>query len=339
MATKFDVAVMHDFYVDRLLYWDTIGGIARAMTEKARVGGGGIHRVGQEDVRGGNAVNLAYALSRLGLRTLLITHSDRTHEGVLRQTFDGLGTELRVKPFPTALTVAFEGEVNVMMGDGRGASDFGPDALEPGDWRALSNSRLVCVVNWAINMKGTKLLTAVRRRLGAEKTIFFDPADFRDRAPEFKELLGILARRRVVDWVSMNQQEATAAAPMLGIPGGSPEELCVALARRLRVVFDLHGDKATYTSEGTRLTSVRVRASRTRRLTGAGDIWDAGAVYGRLTGMEEGERLRFANGAAKLYLESKEPLPPTAEQVYSCLGRPTSRASSRTSKRPCSGSR
>jgi len=320
MVTRYDVAVMHDFYIDRLLFWNSIGGVAQAITEKAATGGGGVHGVTQEDVRGGNAVNLAQALSRLGLRTLLITHSDREHEGVLRQAFEGLDTELRVKPFPTALTVAFEGEVNVMLGDGRGASDFGPAALEPRDWRGLEGSKLVCVVNWAINRKGTELLTALRKRLGEEKTIFFDPADFRDRASEFRDLLEVLARRRVADWVSMNQQEASAAADMLGVRGSDLGEICVALARTLGVVFDLHADRASYSSEGTRLASARVRPAKAKRLTGAGDIWDAGAIYGRLKGMEEAERLRFANCASRLYLKSGIALPPTAEQVFDSLG-------------------
>jgi len=184
----------------------------------------------------------------------------------------------------------------------------------------LGNSRLVCVVNWAINRKGTQLLTTLRRRLGEEKAIFFDPADFRDRSPEFRSLLKIFTRRRVADWVSMNQQEAMAAAKMLGVRGRNLGEVCAGLARTLGVVFDLHADRASYTSEGTRLASARVRAEKTARLTGAGDVWDAGTIYGRLKGMEEGERLRFANQAARLYLKSKGALPPTAQQVFGSLG-------------------
>ena len=320
MPTKFDVAVMHDFYIDRLVFWDSIGDMADVMKEKAAAGGGGIHGVVQEDVRGGNAVNLAQALAKLGLKTLLITHSDRAHESILRQAFDGLDAELRVKPLPTALTVAFEGEINVMLGDGRGASEFGPSALEPGDWRALQNSRVVSVVNWAINREGTGLLTSLRERLGTEKTMFFDPADFRDRAPEFLELLRVLRRKHLVDWLSMNQQEAVAAARMLGIGGADLAEVCTGLAKALGVVFDLHADGASYSSEGTRVTEARVRTVRTRRLTGAGDVWDAGAIYGRIKGMEEKERLRFANCAAKLYLKSADPVPPTAGQVFRSLG-------------------
>jgi len=315
MARKFDAAVMHDFYVDRLVFVGSIEGFTRAVKGKAIDGGGGVHGVRQEDVPGGNAVNLAHALARLGLRTLLITHSDETHEGILRDTFEGLDTEVRVKPRPTALTVALEGDVNVMLGDGRGASDFGPSLLEGADWRALENSRVVCSVNWVINKKGTELLVALRKRLGPQKTIFLDPADFRDRLPEFTELLSLLSKRRLVDWVSMNEHEGLAAAKSLGMGAANLGEMCRGVARRLGVVFDLHAVKASYTSEGTRTTSVPVNTVKARRLTGAGDVWDAGAIYGRLKGMDETSRLIFANNAAKAYLRSKEAEPPTLAQV------------------------
>lgn len=315
MARNFDVAVMHDFYIDRLLYAGPMASFAKSVLEKAGEGGGGIHGVRQEDARGGNAVNLAHALARLGLKVLLITHSDRTHEGILRQTFEGTDAELRVKPLPTGLTVALEGDVNVMLGDGRGASDFGPSLLDRGDWRALKGSKVVCSVNWSINRKGTELLTALRERLGREKTIFLDPADFRDRGRQFRDLLAVQAKDRVVDWISMNEQEGVAAAKMLGIGTKDLGEMCRELARELGVVFDLHAARASYSSEGTRVSRAPVDAAKAVRLTGAGDVWDAGAIYGRLKGLDEVERLRLANRTARLYLASKELAPPTIAQV------------------------
>jgi len=315
LAKKFDVAVMHDYYVDRLLHLDSFDGFSKMLSEKEESGGGGIHGTQQEDVRGGNAVNLAHALARLGLRTLLITHSDSAHELLLREAFDRLDAELRVKPYAAALTVAFEERVNVMLGDEKGASNFGPSLLDASDWEALAASKVVCSVNWAANSQGTKLLLALRRRLGMEKPIFLDPADFRDNIKEFEEVLRLVAERHMVDWLSMNEQEAAAAAGVLGVDAKRPDEVCLGIARKLGVVFDLHGAKASFSSEGTRVAKAAVRAVKARRLTGAGDVWDAGAICGRLKGMDEGRRLAFANAAARLYLQSREHLPPTLEQV------------------------
>jgi sugar/nucleoside kinase (ribokinase family) len=315
MARKYDVAVMHDFFVDRLVHARSLPRLLKSVTTKAQGGGGGIHGVVQEEVSGGNAVNLAQALARLGLRTLLITHSGEGHRGMVETAFEGLGCDLRIKPGKEGLTVAFEEKVNVMLGDVGGAGDFGPEALDESDWDALERSKVVCSVNWAANRKGTELLVALRKRLGKQKTIFMDPADFRDNLPRFRALLKRIPEEGLVDWVSMNQWEGTETARVLGVETSVLEDMCLGLARKLRVVFDLHAVRASYTSEGTRVSSAKVNWMNAKRLTGAGDVWDAGAIYGRLKGMTEVQRLEFANRAAKAYLESDELVPPKLEDV------------------------
>lgn len=331
MASRFDVAVMHDFFVDRLVLTRSLDGLARSIFAKAGEGGGGVHNIAQDEVRGGNAVNLAHALARLGLRTLLITHSTPTHEAMLRDSFKGTRAEVRVKPLAEGLTVAFEERINVMLGDGRGASEFGPSVLEEEDWEGLEGSRVVCSVNWAANKLGTQLLVALRRRLGPEKPIYFDAADFRDRTGQFHSLLLRISKEHLVDWVSMNKVESLTAAKLVGIESSNLGEVCRQLARVLGVVFDIHADKRSFTSEGTRIASAAVTQTKARRLTGAGDVWDAGSIYGRLKGMDEEERLEFANSSARLYLESDQPLAPTVDQVTGSQA--TSRASSRRSRR------
>ncbi|MDG6913954.1 MAG: carbohydrate kinase family protein [Nitrososphaerota archaeon] len=315
MPRRFDVAVMHDYFVDRLVHIRGLGRTMAEVAEKAAAGGGGIHGTVQEEIRGGNAVNLAHALARLGLRTLLITHCEPAHEHLLRSAFKGLKAELRVRPLPAGLTVAFEESVNVMLSDGRGAADFGPDALDEEDWASLEGSRVVCSVNWAANRRGTQLLQGLRRRLGPEKTIYIDPADFRDRLDRFGELARLVSKGGLVDWVSMNEFESMAAATALGLESTDRASRCLTLARELGVVFDMHCVDGAYTSEGTRVTACPTRVIRTRRLTGAGDVWDAASIYGRLKEMDETGRLRFANRAAKLYLEAKEPVPPTLSEL------------------------
>lgn len=311
---------MHDFFVDRLVHVESLGATTGMVMRKGKAGGGGVHGVRQEEFRGGNAVNLAHALARLGLRTLLITHSDGAHRHLLESAFEGLDAELRVKSAAAGLTVAFEEKVNVMLGDGRGASDFGPGLLGESDWKALAASKIVCSVNWAANRQGTALLVALRRRLGPEKPIYLDPADFRDNPRGFAALLRKVAEDDLVDWLSMNEVETAAAAAYLGISAGTLALTCMEIARKLGVVFDLHGAKVSCTSEGTLVCQAPVSRVRARRLTGAGDVWDAAAIFGRLRGLEEERRLRFANMAAKLYLEGADLLPPTAAEVLKALG-------------------
>ncbi|MDA4121225.1 MAG: carbohydrate kinase family protein, partial [Thaumarchaeota archaeon] len=252
-----------------------------------------------------------------GLRTLLITHAGAGQLGLLRHTFEGLDVELRVKPLRAGLTVAFEERVNVMLGDGGGAADFGPALLEEEDWRALEESEVICSVNWAANRRGTELLLALRKRLGKDKTIFFDPADFRDRVPAFRRLLQVVAEKRVLDWVSMNEEEGKAAAKALRLGSRDLKEVCLDLAAELNVAFDLHGLRESYTSDGSNVVAAKARRTRPRRLTGAGDVWDAASIYGRLHRFGDSQRLNFANAAARLYLQNKDPVPPHLNQVLS----------------------
>jgi ribokinase len=315
MKTRFDVAVMHDYFVDRLVHVRSLVEFAGKLAAKEKDGGGGIHGIPQEQIRGGNAVNLARALAKLGLRTLLLTHSDQENLGLLKDAVRGLPLELRVRPLRAGMTVAFEGKENVMLGDGGGAADFGPEALDDGDWDALAESPVVCTVNWAANKKGTELLRSVRSRLGREVTIFMDPADFRDRIPEFRRLLNVTSREHLVDWMSMNEEEARAACGAMGARVGGLPGMCLYLAGKLGVSMDLHADSMSCRSDGLHTVRAPVTPVRARRLTGAGDVWDAGSIYGRLMGWEDRRALGFANAAARLYLKNPAPEPPGLEDV------------------------
>jgi sugar/nucleoside kinase (ribokinase family) len=315
LRRPFDAVVMHDFFVDRLVHARSLSRLAESVVEKADQGGGGIHGIPQQDLPGGNAVNLAHALARLGLRTLLITHSDSYHERMLNEPFKGLAAEVRVKPRPPGLTVAFEGEVNVMLGHGGGAEDFGPELLDEDDWSELKRAGIVCSVNWAANKSGTRLLAALRGRLGMEKAIFFDPADFRDRLREFASLLELVRKKRLVDWMSLNEQEACEAARVLGAKTTDLRATCAVVAERLQVGLDVHTARGSFSCNRGKTTGVRTKRVRALRFTGAGDVWNAGSIYGRIKSFNDSERLRFANTAAGLYLTADSPSPPELRDV------------------------
>ncbi len=311
---------MHDYFVDRLVHVGSLGRLTRSVEAKVAEGGGGLHGIRQSEIRGGNAVNLAHALGRLGLRTLLITHAEAAHEALLRNSFQGLDVELHVKPLRAGLTVAFEEKVNVMLGDAGGAADFGPGLLDKTDWEGLRDSDVVCSVNWAANARGTELLVALKRTLGRGKTIFFDPADFRDRLRSFRALLRMISEKGLADWVSMNEEEGKAAAKALGLRAHDHRQVCKGLAAALKVSFDLHGLTESYTSDGLVVSVDKVRRTEPRRLTGAGDVFDAGSIYGRVHKFNDQKRLNFANVAARLYLQSRDPVPPTLDQVLEAAG-------------------
>ncbi len=318
--SKFEAAVLHDYFVDRVVMVEDLGRLAETIKEKASEGGGGIHGILQKEIKGGNAVNVAYALARLGTRTFLVTHTDRAHERLLRTTFRGLRVELSVKRRDAGLTVALEGKtekgrINVMLGHSGGAGDFPPSLLSRRDWDSIASSRIVCVLNWAANDHGTELLEALRSQLGSEHQVFLDPSDVIDRLKRYEKLLRLIRAKHLVDWISFNEYEAKATARLLGIRGEDLGELCVKVARELNLRVDIHTQLAAYTSTGSELTLSKTERVIPKRLTGAGDVWDAAAIHFYLEGKNESDRLALANAAARYYVSSGEPEAPTEEDL------------------------
>ena len=318
--SRFEVAVLHDYYVDRLVLIQEFGKLSDAISRKAEEGGGGIHGIRQLEIRGGNAANLAYALGRLGTRTFLLTHSDPPHEPLLRAGFKGLDVVLSVKNRKAGLTVALEGmtdgaKTNVMLGHNGGAGEFPPTMIDSDDWAALTGSKIICSVNWAANRFGTELLVALRRRLGRKHQIFLDPADIRDRLGAYRKLLRAIMERNLVNWLSLNEAEARATGSLLAIRERDLGDLSRSIARKLNLRVDVHTKDGSYTSTGSEVVRCRIGWVTPKRLTGAGDVWDAASIHFFLNGKSDADRLALANAAAKYYVSAEEPEAPTLGEV------------------------
>ncbi len=319
--TEYLVTVLHDFYVDRLVFPGDIGRLLASIRDKGAQGGGGIHDIDQRDARGGNAVNLAYALARLGTSTYLITHSDEIHEGLLRRDFKGLKAKLSVKDLEPGLTVALEGvegsrRLNVMLSHLGGAGRFHPSLLNAEDWETMKASRIVCNVNWSANAHGVELLREIRRKIG-RKTIFLDPADFRDRIERYRQLLEAMKRERIVDWLSTNEFEGRATAKLLGVEAERLDIVCRNVASDLSVRFDLHTEAGSFTSDGGEVHFHRVKKLVPLVLTGSGDVWDAASIHFYLKGMADVDRIALADTAAGLHLRSTRRQAPSEREVLS----------------------
>lgn len=320
---EYGAAVLHDFFVDRLVFAPDLDGLLRSVKSKSREGGGGIHGIAQEEIRGGNAVNLAHALGRLGRSTYLVTHSDQARMGLLRHGFEGLPVTLSVKAMDPGLTVAFEGRTkgspfNVMLGHLGGAGRFGPELLSEDDWRALRSANIVCAVNWAANAKGSELVAALREGLGRKK-ILVDPADVRDRVAPYRVFLKSVRKGHILDWLSLNEYEALTTAKLLRLPTRNMGEACKKIAESLSVKVDVHTVRGSFTSEGKDFAFHGTKWLHSKRLTGAGDVWDAASVHFFLKGMGDERRLALADCAAGLYLRASEPVGPREDEVVSLL--------------------
>jgi len=78
------IVVMHDFSVDRIIKLESKTQLIDSLCEKANAGGGIIREsLTTTDVKGGNAVNLAYSLDKLGLNITLFTVADAVGSAIL----------------------------------------------------------------------------------------------------------------------------------------------------------------------------------------------------------------------------------------------------------------
>ena len=79
------------------------------------------------------------------------------------------------------------------------------------------------------------------------------------------------------------------------------------LAKNLKISIDLHTKNGSVFSDGKDIFFVKSwRDIIIKRLTGAGDSWDAADILGHLSGLNPNERLFFANIFAALYISQED---------------------------------
>ncbi|MFC1755680.1 hypothetical protein ACFL96_20210, partial [Thermoproteota archaeon] len=64
---NFKVVTMPDFFIDRTVKLPSFQNILKEMSYKLENGGGSIRNLNQMEVKGGNSVNTAYALTKMGI--------------------------------------------------------------------------------------------------------------------------------------------------------------------------------------------------------------------------------------------------------------------------------
>jgi ribokinase len=328
------IVVMPDFFVDRIIRLESKENLFDTLTEKAELGGGSIRGVPTKDVKGGNAVNVAYCLAKLGAKVSLFTIADELGSTMIRQTFSQFGDKvtLRIASGRTGLTTAFEFPhedtlVNVMVSDVGDNSNFGPERISAeADVAILKNADGVIVVNWASNLKGTELAEFSFKN-SPSAFHFLDPADIETRKNDFRDSLGRLAS--VTDCLSINENEcksltdALGFGRLLGATYSADEVKAVArkIAQKVGISIDLHTKIGAAWSNGKESIFVYPIKVEARTQTGAGDSWDAADIVGYLAGLDPQQRLLFANCCASLYVRNPNGEPPTMNNVFELVER------------------
>ncbi|MEJ7641813.1 MAG: carbohydrate kinase family protein [Candidatus Nitrosocosmicus sp.] len=328
------ITILPDFFVDRIIKVSNMGYLADAVEKKIKVGGGSIRGLNSVDIKGGNAVNVAYCLARLGVKVDLFTVADEVGYSILDTVFKKFSSQVRlhVKNGKHGLTTIFEftdssfSVSNVMLSDVGDNSNFGPESIESandgGDddvLSVLSSSSAVVLTNWASNLKGTDLLKYVFKN-SANSLHFLDPADITERREEF--IRDIKNHSKLIDLLSINENELlqiifalSNTGDMIPIPLDkentdpiTPLNLCkyaMFLSNLFKINLCIHTMMGSVWSDGCKIVFVNsIPPSKINIVSGAGDSWDSAFLFGHLLGFTDEERLCFANLFAFLYLEN-----------------------------------
>jgi sugar/nucleoside kinase (ribokinase family) len=338
-AREIGVVVMPDFFLDRLITLEQATSQFASDIENI-VGrkGGSVDGIHQIDIRGGNAPNVASALANLSAKVTPIICTSSLGRQLLKFHLESLGVDLsHVKvagsaSMTTALEFAAdEGRVNVMLRDLGALADFGPSDLSNEDYEAIKTADYVCVFNWAgTRNHGTELAQKV---FGAVKAAgrgkaFFDTADPTPNKERIPELMERVLKTRLVDVLSLNENEAITYANVLkgeSSPKKASKQSEVALdsarflEKHLHARIDLHTTafSATFTTHGE--TVVPAFKVKPLRATGAGDAWDAGNIFADGNGLSDECRLTLANAVSACYLTDPEGAHPTCEMLVRFL--------------------
>jgi ribokinase len=316
------ITVLYDFFIDRIIKINNLDKFFIDLKEKTKYGGGSIRGIPTKQIEGGNAVNIAYFLGRLGFNVNLFTIADDANHMILKYFFQNLPkVKLHIsygKPgYTTSLEIHNHGDSkdsNIMISDVGDNLDYGPEKLISSDHiEILHNADAVILVNWASNLKGTELLKYVFKN-SSKALHFVDPADIQSRSKEFCKLL--IDQNSLIDILSINENECNSLLYELNLQDlilnkkYSQENIKLAskaLAKNLRVFIDLHTRYGSASSNGnTVFYAETLKNTVVKNLTGAGDSWDAADIIGHIIALPSQQRLFFANAFASLYLSSDD---------------------------------
>ncbi len=321
------IIVLPDFFLDRVIQILDMGCFIDILENKIKVGGGSVRGFHTSEIKGGNAVNVAYCLAKLGVKVDLFTVADKVGSAILHSIFQkfeanvnlhiekgkhGLSTIFEFRNFPFSIS-------NVMVSDVGDNDNFGPELIDCKNIRSILNSaNAVVLTNWASNLRGTDLLRYIFS-FSPNSVHFLDPADIKERRFEF--INDLKNNSNLIDFLSINENEYLQLIDtllkihpdifmhnMTDISSITPENLCyyaTVLSNYFKIDICVHTMMGSVLSNGMDAVFVNsIRPSKINIVSGAGDSWDSAFLFGHLLGFSNEEKLCFANLFASLYIEN-----------------------------------
>jgi len=336
---EINVVVMPDFFLDRLISLNCdVKNFCRMLGKVAKRNGGSIDGIEQIDLKGGNAINTASALTALDVKVTPIVCTNKLGSKLIRFYLKPRKVDLsHVKIFDNAsITTAMElenekGKVNVMLRDVGALADFRPQDLNDEDFEVIENADYVCVFNWAGTRHfGTELAETIfhRAKTAGKGKTYCDTADPTTNKEKIPKLMKNVLQSKHVDILSLNENEAICYASQLNDKikkltkfDDLAKESARILASCLSARVDLHtaSFSATFTKKGE--TIVPAFKVPVLRVTGAGDAWNAGNILGDAHGLSDEHRLSLANAVAAYYISNPKGEHPTRKKLVQFIER------------------
>lgn len=321
------IIVLPDFFLDRVIQILDMDYFIDILENKIKVGGGSVRGFHTSEIKGGNAVNVAYCLAKLGVKVDLFTVADKVGSSILYSIFQkfeanvnlhiengkhGLSTIFEFRNFPFSIS-------NVMVSDVGDNDNFGPGLIDCKNVLSILNSaNAVVLTNWASNLRGTDLLKYIFSS-SPNSVHFLDPADIKERRFEF--INDLKNNSNLIDFLSINENEYLQLIDallkiypdifmhdMTDISSITPENLCyyaTFLSNFFKIDICVHTMMGSVLSNGIDAVFVNsVRPSIINIVSGAGDSWDSAFLFGHLLGFSNEEKLCFANLFASIYIEN-----------------------------------
>jgi ribokinase len=319
--------------MDRIVRFSSKSKLVELLNYKTKFGGGSIRGIQTFDIKGGNAVNVAYCLAKLGLPVTLFTVANELGSAILQRVFSKFGNrmELHICDGKHGITTSLEFEdqkstVNIMMSDVGDLESYGADKISgEEDLKKIQSASCVILTNWASNRKGTELASHVFKN--SDRALhFIDPADIDFRREEFRDTLKVMGKS--IDVLSINENECNSLTHSLGLgtmlsKDPTNIDLIKKVAKIIAVQFgievDLHTRIGSAWSNGKEMDFESAFDVEIQTLTGSGDCWDAADVVGYLAKLPPNERLLFSNACSALYIQNKSFETPSMDEILEFL--------------------
>lgn len=321
VSSELNIVVMPHYCIDNFIQCGDEKSFLKDFDDIANQGGGNMF-MKQTLLRGGKAANCASALLSLGAPTYLIAKTDEIGYKLLEHFFEGKNADLSYvsRDGKLAFTTAIELKgTNVMLSDPGELLQFGPEYLPDKEEKIIREADIVCVSDWGLNNKGTELAEHVFGIVKEEKKgkTFFDPGDPSPKEGNSKTEIEMMVNKillgGLVDILSINENEIEKY--------GKTNNLNKAINLFSKVGrVDLHTQDYVKSLFKDRETEkINTFDIQPKRLTGAGDAWNAGDIFGEAIGLSDDLRLILANAVAAYYISDSEGRHPTRKELIKFL--------------------